>query len=97
MLRSLNVATPDTALMLNVPDRVAPDGFVPIAIVTMPEKPVAGFPPPSSAVTCTAGVMIPPAPALLGWTVNWRLVAVPASTLKALLGVVRLPDVAASR
>src|SRR5713101_4580822 len=97
MLRSVNVATPDAEPTVNVPDRVPPPGFVPIAIVTLPAKPVAVLPPASSAVTWTAGVITAPAPALEGGTVNASFVAVPARMLNALLVPVNAPDVAPSR
>ena len=47
-----------------------PPGFVPIATVTFPVNPVPIRPDASSAVTCTAGVMVPPAATLPGSTVN---------------------------
>src|SRR2546430_4469530 len=56
MLSPGNVATPATAATVVVPERVPLPGFAPSAIVTLPVKPVAVFPCPSSAVTCTAGV-----------------------------------------
>src|SRR5258707_3070209 len=97
MLRFVNVATPAADPTVSVPDRVPLPGLVPIAIVTLPAKPVAVLPPASSAVTCTAGVMIAPAPVVLGCTVKASCVAEPARILNALLVVVRAPEVAARR
>src|SRR5437879_12273719 len=54
------------------PERVPLPGFAPCATVTLPAKPVAVFPCPSSAVTCTAGVMDAPAAVLVGCTVKDR-------------------------
>src|SRR5260370_1263410 len=54
MLSPGNVATPATAATVVVPERVPLPGFAPSATVTFPVKPVAVFPCPSSAVTCTA-------------------------------------------
>src|SRR5438128_1044318 len=65
-----NVATPLTAATVAVPASVPPLGFVPIATVTFPVNPVAVFPCPSRAVTCTAGLIAAPATVLLGCPVN---------------------------
>ncbi len=46
---------------------------------------VTGFPPASSMVTATAGVIAAPATTFVGCTVNASFDAVPAVTLKALL------------
>src|SRR5207302_663389 len=70
-----NVATPATAATVVVPERVPLPGFAPSAIVTLPVKPVAVFPCPSSAVTCTAGVMDAPAAVFVGSTENASCVA----------------------
>src|SRR5207244_13471426 len=70
MLSPGNVATPATAATAVVPERVPLPGFAPSATVTLPVKPVAVFPCPSSAVTCTAGVIAAPATVLLGWTLD---------------------------
>ncbi len=78
MLRPENVATPPTAATVVVPESVPPPGFAPSATVTLPVKPVAVFPCPSSAVTCTAGVIAAPATVLLGCTVRLSCVAAPA-------------------
>src|SRR5438445_668218 len=80
-----NVATPATAGTVVVPERVPLPGFAPSAIVTLPVKPVAVFPCPSSAVTCTAGVMDAPAAVLVGCTVNASWVAVPGAMVNAAL------------
>src|SRR5438034_11657587 len=81
----LPVATPATAGTVVVPERVPLPGFAPSAIVTLPVKPVAVFPCPSSAVTCTAGVMDAPAAVLVGCTVNASWVAVPGAMVNAAL------------
>ena len=65
-----NVATPLTAATVVVPERVPLPGFAPMATVTFPVNPVPIRPAASSAVTCTAGVMVPPAATLPGSTVN---------------------------
>src|SRR5215510_1061017 len=57
MLSPGNDATPVSAVATNVPARVPPLGLAPIAIVTLPAKPVARFPNASLAVTWTAGVI----------------------------------------
>src|SRR5215469_3259774 len=68
MLRSPNVATPFTAFCVVVPARVP--GPVPIANVIAPLKDARGTLVLSSAVTTTAGVMVSPAPLLVGCAVN---------------------------
>src|SRR5947208_1988030 len=88
MLSPGNVATPATAATVVVPERVPLPGFAPSAIVTLPVKPVAVFPCPSSAVTCTAGVIAAPAAVFVGWTQNPSCVAAPAVMLN---GVVVVP------
>src|SRR5213078_3246977 len=70
MLKSGKVATPLTAVWVLVPDSAPPPGLVPIATVTVPAKLVAVLPRLSRAVTCTAGVIVAPADAALGCTVN---------------------------
>ena len=70
-----NVATPDTAATVVVPDSLPPLGFVPIATVTLPVKWVAVFPCASCAVTWTAGVIAVPATTFVGCTVKIRRVA----------------------
>ncbi len=86
ILRFANVATPLTAATLVVPERIPPLGFVPIASVTVPVNAVAVFPCPSSAVTCTAGVIAEPAVALDGCTENTTRAAAPAAMLNGALG-----------
>ncbi len=80
-----NVATPLTAATEAVPDSVPPPGLVAMAAVTLPLNPVAVFPWASRAVTCTAGVIVPPAVALLGCTVNTSWLAAPGVMLKPAL------------
>ena len=79
------LATPLTAGTVVVPPRVLPPGLVPSAMVTLPTKPVTRFPWASRALTCTAGLMVRPATALLGCTVKASCVAAPAAILKSLL------------
>src|SRR5256885_11336547 len=81
MLSPGNVATPATAATVVVPESVPLPGFAPSATVTLPVKPVAVFPCPSSAVICTAGVIAAPATVLLGWTLKLSCVAAPAVML----------------
>jgi hypothetical protein len=85
MLKPGNVATPATAVCVNVPDRVPLPGFVPIARVTALTADVTTLPSASSMLTCTFGVMVAAAPVFVGWTVNASCVAVPGVTLKRLL------------
>ena len=91
-----NVATPLIAATVAVPASVPPLGFAPIATVTFPVNPVAVFPCPSRAVTCTAGVMLAPATVVVGCTANTSCVAFPAVMLNALLVPVRPPLLAPS-
>src|SRR5438270_817796 len=76
MLSPEKVATPATAAMVLVPDKVPVLGFVPIATVMLPVNPVAVLPLPSWAVTSTAGVIAAPAAVLVGWTLKTSGVAV---------------------
>src|SRR5438876_27188 len=85
MLAAENVATPATAATGPPPDSVPPPALVPRARVTGPVKPVAVLLLASSAVTCTAGVIVAPAVVLLGCTENTSCVAVPAVILNAVL------------
>src|SRR5438132_9792425 len=61
-----NVATPPDAAWVAVPDKAPPDGLVPMASVTLPVNPVAVLLLASSAVTCTAGVIVAPADVEIG-------------------------------
>src|SRR5436190_173299 len=85
MLRLAKLATPLTAVTVVVPDRVPPLGFVPRATATDPANPVARFPCASRAATCTAGLIVRAATALLGCTVKTSWLAVPTVMLKAVL------------
>jgi len=76
---------PPAAAWVAVPDKVPPDGLVPIASVTLPVNPVAVFPFASRAVTSIAGVMLPPATVLVGCTVNTSVPALPAVMVKPAL------------
>src|SRR5262249_13839871 len=91
MLRFPNVATPDTAATVAVPDGVPPFGCVPMLIVTLPVNPVAVFPDPSLAVTCTAGAIATPATELVGDCVNTSCVICEGVTANAVEAAVRVP------
>src|SRR5213592_2307614 len=91
MLNPEKVATPATAAMVLVPDKVPLLGFVPIATVMFPVNPVAVFPLPSWAVTSTAGVIAVPAVVVLGCTLNTNCAAEPAVMLNAALVVLPAP------
>src|SRR6267143_3215526 len=83
MLSVAKFATPATAATVAVPASVPPPGLVPIATVTFPVNPLAVFPCPSRAVTCTVGVIVAPAVVVVGCTVKTSCVAVPAVMLNA--------------
>ena len=70
MLKFENVATPATAAAVAVPVSVPLDGVVPMAIVTWFVAVVTTLPCASSMLTVTAGVIMPPADALLGCVAN---------------------------
>ena len=70
MRRVGKAATPPTAATVVVPERLPPAGLLPIATVTLPAKPSALLPKASRAVTSIWGVMVVPAAAGLGCTVN---------------------------
>src|SRR5207253_6557821 len=85
MLRFGNVATPETAAAVVVPDSVPPPALEPSVTLTLPAKPVATLPSASCAVTCTAGVIAAPAVALVGCTLKTSALGAPAMTLNAAL------------
>src|SRR3989442_2758993 len=85
MLRFANVATPETAAAVAVPESVPPPALGPSVTFTLPAKPVATLPSASWAVTCTAGVIAAPAVALAGCTLKTSTLGAPAVTLKAAL------------
>src|SRR3989442_2546748 len=92
MLGPGNGARPATGGSGGGPEGCPLAGFAPSATVTLPAKPVAVFPCPSSAVTCTAGVIAAPATVLLGWTLKLSCVAAPAAMLNGVQVVpLRLP------
>ncbi len=64
--RSLKVATPLTAFTVVVPKSVAPIELPPSATVTVSLALMTALPKVSVIVTTTAGVIAPPATALLG-------------------------------
>src|SRR5437762_1341449 len=86
-----NVATPPDAACVAVPANAPPAGLVPMATVTVPVSPVAGWWLASSAVTGTAGVIAAPADVVLGCTENTSCVAVPAVMLNAVLVALPAP------
>lgn len=77
MLSVENTATPLTAATVVVPASVPPAGFVPIATATSPVKVVTVLPTGSWAVTWIAGVIVAPAAAVVGCTVNFNCDAEP--------------------
>src|SRR2546428_1375750 len=83
MLRFANVATPETAAAVAVPESVPPPALGPSVTFTLPAKPVATLPSASWAVTCTAGVIAAPAVALVGCTLKTNALRAPAMTLNA--------------
>src|SRR5207247_4070938 len=84
-LKVENVATPLAAATVVAPERVPLAGLVPIATVMLVVAVVTVLPWASWTVTCTAGVFIAPAAALLGCTVNTTFAAGPALIWNALL------------
>src|SRR2546427_2420761 len=85
MLRLANVATPETAAAVAVPESVPPPALGPSVTLTLPAKPMATLPSASWAVTCTAGVIAAPAVALVGCTLKTSTLGAPAVTLNAAL------------
>src|SRR5438128_2512113 len=86
MLSVEKVATPFTAVAVNVPLKVPLLGFVPIAsVIWVVLSVVMVFPPTSCTATLTAGLLDAPDPALVGCWVNTTFVAAPAVMLKVLL------------
>ena len=85
MFKLGKAATPATAVTVVAPERVPPAGFVAIATLTLPVKPVAVLPSASCAATCTAGTIGMPAGVLLGCTRNASLLAGPAMMVNAVL------------
>src|SRR2546426_11967530 len=91
MLRFANVATPETAAAVAVPESVPPPALGPSVTFTLPAKPVATLPSASWAVTCTAGVNAAPAVALVGCTLKTSALGAPAMKLNAALGAAPPP------
>ena len=85
ILRFANVATPETAAAVAVPESVPPPALGPSVTFTLPAKPVATLPSASWAVTCTTGVIAAPAVALVGCTLKTSALGAPAVTLNAAL------------
>ena len=92
-----NVATPPAAVTVVVPARVPPLGLVPSATVTLPANALTRFPCASRAATCTAGLIVRAATAVLGCTVKTSWVAAPTVMLKAALVATLSPPPAAVR
>ena len=93
-------ATPEAAVAVVIPDRMAPPVPVPVPIATLmePAKPVDGLLRESRAVTLTAGAMATPATDVPGCTVNPRWVAGPGTMSNFVLSVgVNVPEAAWSR
>src|SRR5207247_9754134 len=82
-LKVENVATPLAAATVLVPARVPLAGLVPIASVMLVVAVVTVLPWASWTVTCTAGVFIAPAAALLGCTVKTSFAAGPTPVVAA--------------
>src|SRR6266576_6902068 len=80
-IRVENVATQFTAATVLVPERVPLAGLVPIATVMLVVAVVTVLPWASWTVTCTAGVFVAPAAALLGCTVKASFAVGPPLTL----------------
>ena len=70
MLRSVNVATPFTAVTVVWPASVPPARFTPRVTVIVPLKLVTVFPRASCTATFTAGVIAAPAAVVAGCTVK---------------------------
>src|SRR2546428_12769696 len=85
MLRFANVAPPETAAAVAVPESVPPPALGPSVTFTLPAKPVATLPSASWAVTCTTGVIAAPAVALVGCALKTSTLGAPAVTLNAAL------------
>ena len=68
-----------------MPPSVLPPGLFPSATVMLPVKLGTGFPPGSSAVTWTAGLIVAPATVAVGCWVNASWVAVPGVMSNAVL------------
>src|SRR5207244_2061181 len=92
MLRLEKVATPLTAAAVVVPARVPLAGLVPIARVMLVVAVVRVLPWASWTVTRTAGVIAPPAAALLGCKVKTSFAAAPTLMLNELLVALVRPD-----
>src|SRR5438105_4002119 len=86
MDRSENVASPFTAATEVVPLKVPALGLVPKATAMLADELVTVLLRLSRTATLTAGEIVAPATAVLGWTVNSSLVAVPGVMLNVLLG-----------
>src|SRR5919201_2267674 len=85
--RSVKLATPFTALTVNVPLSVPPPGFAAIATAIAAVLVVTVLPPASCTVTWTPGGLLMPTPAtvFVGWLVNARRAAGPTRMLNGLL------------
>src|SRR4051812_19787794 len=81
MLNVENDAMPLTAATVTVPLSVPPDGFVPIASVTLFVAVVTTAPTASTIFTCTAGEIMLPAIVDAGVATNCNAVATGAATV----------------
>src|SRR5437870_3466775 len=91
VLSPQKVATPLTAACVSVPAGVPLFPTRRSSALMFPVNPVAVLPPPSWAVTSTAGVIAAPAVVVLGCTLNTNCVAEPAVMLNAALVVLPAP------
>src|SRR5512146_786008 len=91
MDRLEKVATPLAAATVVVPVSVPPPGLVPMATVMLAVELVTVFPNASCTATRTAGEMLAPAVAMLGWTMNPSLDAAPAVMLNGMLVKLAMP------
>src|SRR6266852_95195 len=91
-VRSVKLASPEAAVLVNVPPSVAEPGFAPNDIVTAFVADVTTLPSESSTATTTGGVMIAPASPLAGWTTKASATAGAGLTVNELLTTLPTPD-----
>src|SRR5690349_21860669 len=77
MDRSENVATPEVAVAVVVPPRVAPAAPPPRVRATDPVKVVSTLPKASRASPVTGGAVVAPDAALVGWLLKASATAAP--------------------
>src|SRR5258705_8127807 len=95
--RSLNVATPATALCDGVPVSAPLPGFAPIATLTAPVNAAVVLPKGSRAVTSMAGAIADPTNDGLGCTVNASCDAAPGVTVMSGRAVVTVAPFTVAR